>query len=227
MPPRPESAAHDAASKGSLRVARSRAPRRDVAGSRAACFVAAAAMVFGSLAGPAPAHAQVGLGAERYEVTITPPKRPGSEAAADEAAAPSAGAVPEPESAPVPNDVLGGEGAPAQTEPAAAAPDARPAAVPPAAAASATARVDPNLPRRTLQVGAYRQRKSAQSMHDELTAAFQDVTVVEVQSGGEALYRVNVGRLPRGAALEDLRRRLVAAGYPAFEVAAPTLPAAD
>jgi cell division protein FtsN len=78
-----------------------------------------------------------------------------------------------------------------------------------------------------LQVGAYRQRSSAIAMRDKLVTAFQDVAIVEVQSGGEALYRVNVGRLPRGAALDEVRRRLIAAGYPAFEVPAPSVPASD
>ena len=74
---------------------------------------------------------------------------------------------------------------------------------------------------RTLQVGAFRARKSAASLHDALAPSFKDVAILEVQSGGEPLYRVNVGRMPHGPALDDLRRRLVAAGHPAFEIAAP------
>src|SRR5438105_4898818 len=41
---------------------------------------------------PHNAAAQTGAGAERYEVTITPPKRPGSESAAPAPGAPAPGA---------------------------------------------------------------------------------------------------------------------------------------
>jgi len=185
-------------------------------------------LAFAIAAWTAPAFAQSGTGAERYEVTITPPKRPGTEAAVDEAATPGASATPQAaRDAANPDEVLGaGE----------AAGDAP--ASPPAAAATApavtrpeptpeTVRAEKNLPLRTLQVGAYRQHKSAVTMRDKLAATFQDVAIVEVQSGGEPLYRVNVGRLPRGAGLDDLRRRLVAAGHPAFDVTAPSVPASD
>lgn len=171
-----------------------------------------------AVAGPAsPAGAQVGLGAERYEVTITPPKRPGTEAPVDaeSGAAPAAGpvaATPPTD----PNNVLGAEPAPT------AATTPRPATAPAAPATNpAPARAAANAPLRTLQVGAFRQQASANELRDVLSANFQDVQVVEVQSGGEPLYRVNVGRLPRGPALDDLKKRLVAAGHPAFEVPAP------
>jgi cell division protein FtsN len=103
-----------------------------------------------------------------------------------------------------------------------------PADAPPAASGSASrsAGEAAKLPQRTLQVGAFRQQKSATNLHEKLAAAFSDVTIVEVQSGGESLYRVIVGRMPHGPALDDLRHRLVAAGYPAFEVPAPP-PAAN
>ncbi|HXC52209.1 MAG TPA: SPOR domain-containing protein [Candidatus Limnocylindrales bacterium] len=172
-----------------------------------------AATVFACAFVPALAAAQTGAGAERYEVTITPPKRPGSE--------PAAAAPVEPA-----ND---GAGAPTAAAPAAAGEAAKQgtATAATANASAAVAPVAPEVPAlpvgplRTLQVGAFRQQKSAVSLHDTLVEAFQDVVVVEAQSGGEPIYRVNVGRLPRGPALDDLKRRLVAAGYPTFEVLAP------
>jgi cell division protein FtsN len=180
-----------------------------------------AALAIASLALSQPVLAQVGLGAERYEVTITPPKRPGSETA-PAATPPGAAAETAPKAAGADTDPVLGAGAPSEAAPSTApAPDAKAGAVSPNATASAEARVNPNLPQRTLQVGAFRQRKSAESMRDKLAATFADVVIVEIQSGGEALYRVNVGRLPRGPGLDDLRRRLVAAGYPAFDVAVP------
>ncbi len=158
--------------------------------------------------------AQTGAGAERYEVTITPPKRPGSEPASVAPAEPA----------------TDGASAPAPVAPAPAGEAAKQGGAPTATANAGAATVAPAVPEipalpvgplRTLQVGAFRQQKSAVSLHDTLVEAFQDVVVVEAQSGGEPIYRVNVGRLPRGPALDDLKRRLVAAGYPTFEVLAP------
>lgn len=182
----------------------------------------AAAVVAG---GARDASAQGGSGAERYEVTITPPKRPGSEPAAvaapgDAASAPAdaaAHAAPAAESgaaAAKGSDAARGDGH------AGAAATATPTAAPAPRAAA-------NAPMHTLQVGAFRQRKSATTLRDALAASFQDVSIVEVQSGGEPLFRVNVGNLPHGPALDELRRKVVAAGYAAFEVAAPTAPAAN
>ena len=62
--------------------------------------------------------------------------------------------------------------------------------------------------------------KSATALRQEL-AGFPDVQVSEVSSGGEPLFRVTVGRLPKGKALDELKRRLSAAGHPVFEIAAP------
>jgi len=175
-----------------------------------------------------PAAAQVGLGAERYEVTITPPKRPGTEAPVDAEAgqaesAPAAGpaaSVPPTD----PDNVLGA---------APAAPLAAPRSTATAPAPSAATAADPstvrpatNAPLRTLQVGAFRQQERAADLRDGLSSNFQEVQVVEVMSGGEPLYRVVVGRQPRGPALDDLKRRLTAAGHPAFEIPAPSASAA-
>jgi cell division protein FtsN len=195
------------------------APRLRLRGATAMSVLAAL------VAAPPVALAQVGLGAERYEVTISPPKRPGSEGveatgeAAPEgtgegSASPSASAPPTD-----PDQVLGGaEAVPPPATPGAAVSSA---AAPPAVSDAATARTAPAGPLRMLQVGAFRLKKSAGELRDALASEFPDVAIVEVQSGGEPLYRVNVGRLPRGPALDDLKRRLVAAGHPAFEVAAP------
>lgn len=73
---------------------------------------------------------------------------------------------------------------------------------------------------KTMQVGAFREYDRADSLRETLAASFQDVIIVTVQSGGEPLYRVNVGRFPHGPELDAVRRRLVSAGFPAFEVAA-------
>ena len=136
-------------------------------------------------------------GADHYEVTIAPPPRPGKEPAAQPPTPPPADADDGADASPAP-------GAPTATAPA------------PAAAASQAAK--PVGPLRSLQVGAYRQRRSAEAMSEKLGDAFGDVQLVEVDSGGEKLYRVRVGRLPAGPALNDLKSRLLAAGYPAFEV---------
>jgi len=192
-----------------------------------------AAACCASLASAPVALAQVGLGAERYEVTITPPKRPGSQTppepatprspgtdAAPGAAAPhdsSTGAPPEAAQPPASSAAVTAPGNAAQGDSATARSVTEPAA----------ARTATDAPPHTLQVGAFRQRKSALSLRDALAASFQDVTIVEVQSGGEPLYRVTVGRLPHGAALDELRRRLVATGHPAFEIVAPPASAAD
>jgi len=164
-------------------------------------------------------------GEQRYEVTIAPPHRPGTPmpkssvdkdeddtgAVEDETAPEDSGA----ESV-APNEA-GVADTPAQSAPASAAGDK------PAATASAKANVSktPAAPRTALQVGAYRQRASAEKLRETLSASFSDVTIVETTSGGEPLYRVRVGRIPRGPAVDDTKRRLLAAGYTAFEVALP------
>lgn len=179
--------------------------------------VATATLVVGATAGDA--LAQGGPGAERYEVTITPPKRadsdagdettappPGAAEAAAAAALSPATAAPAAKAAPSTDNVLGATEA------------ARPAAPP------STALASPNAPLRTLQVGAFRQQASAEALRDQLAPTFQDVAIVEISSGGEPLYRVNVGRLPKGPELAALRKRLADAGFPAFDVPMPKTP---
>lgn len=168
------------------------------------------------------ALAQAGAGAESYEVTISPPKRPGSAPAAD-AAVPAAGATGAEAAVSAGED---GAGTPASTAPAAGAPAAGTAA--PAASVTRVAPVaKPSGPPRTLQVAAFRQHERAESLRDELAESFSDVAILEVSSGGEPLYRVNVGRLPKGAELDELKKRLAASGFPSFDVAAPPAKAAN
>jgi cell division protein FtsN len=211
---RPDAAFHGAAS-GFASVSQAPGARR-LPIVRA---LAATALTVATCMPAAPAFAQAGAGAERYEVTITPPRRPGSEPAADAAGVPPAGGeAASPPASGEPAAAASGTAAPvAGSQPAAAAP--LPASDP------ATARATANLPLRTLQVGAYRQRSRAEQLQDALSPTFDNVDIVEVQSGGEPLYRVNVGRAPRGPALEDLKKRLAAAGFPAFEVLVPAAPA--
>jgi len=145
-------------------------------------------------------------GADHYEVTIAPPPRPGSAPLDPAASSPGS-----PSSAP-------------SSSPSASKDGARDKVSQPAAGEPASARTPepsapvPAGPLRSLQVGAYRQRRSADQMQEKLGDAFGEVQVVEVESGGEKLYRVRVGKLPAGPALTDLKSRLLAAGYPAFEV---------
>lgn len=166
-------------------------------------------------------------GVQHYEVTIAPPHRPGTEVPE-----PAAAEGVEPESEPPAAGAAPATSAPAPVHPAPAAPGtaasgmaapttggaATESSAPPAAAAKAGD--ESRGPRLSLQVGAYRQRPSAEKLRDTLSASFRDVAVIDTTSGGEPLYRVRVGRLPKGAALEEMKRRLLAAGYPAFEVPA-------
>jgi hypothetical protein len=155
-----------------------------------------------ALLAPLPSGAQ---GTDHYEVTIAPPTRPGKQPAAPPptlpaSSAPEAAAAPEAKAA-APSDLS-------------QQPTAQQATAEPAASAAA----QPTGPLRSLQVGAYRQRRSAEQMSEKLGDAFGEVQVIEVDSGGEKLYRVRVGRMPAGPALSELKSRLLAAGYPAFEV---------
>lgn len=178
----------------------------------------------------APSLAQIGLGAERYEVTITPPKRPGTEAPVDAEGtadpAPAATAPPETGEAVPAADTASREAAAPSGSAAPAAPAIAAASGAPLPKAPAAAKPASDLPQKTLQVGAFRHKDSAADLREALVAGFQDVSIVEVESGGEPLYRVIVGKQPHGPSLDDLKRRLAAAGHPAFEVPAPPASAA-
>ncbi|MBI5504576.1 MAG: SPOR domain-containing protein [Deltaproteobacteria bacterium] len=184
--------------------------------------IAAAALLvttFGEVAAAAAQREPKGA-EQRYEVTIAPPHRPGSSVAqpadANDDETPGAAPKQNADSAPAANAAESGAPAAVAGEPS----QAGQAEGSTAAAAAATATAKAEGPRLTLQVGAYRQRRSAEQLRDKLAASFRDVAIVDATSGGEPLYRVRVGRLPKGPALEDMKRRLLAAGYPAFEIAA-------
>ncbi len=156
---------------------------------------------------------------QRYEVTIAPPRRPGSENtqavdSIDDAAdaAQDQEQVPHKDAAQSPSAAHPKQSA----ERAARLPAAARSETPSTAASANTA----EGPRMALQVGAYRQRRSAEQLKETLGASFRDVIIIDTTSGGEALYRVHVARLPKGPVLDDIKRRLLAAGYPAFEVPA-------
>jgi len=162
-------------------------------------------------------------------VTITPPKRPGTEqpvvegpSAGNGAGAPE-GAADDPDAEAATNraapassgaDSGGTKHAPAAIDAGSAA--AVSAVQPPTASASV-----PVGPPHSLQVGAFRRQRSADDLQRKLAANFPDVVVVEVLSGGDPLYRVYVGRVARGPQLDALKRELLAAGHASFEVAAP------
>jgi len=76
-------------------------------------------------------------------------------------------------------------------------------------------------PRVALQVGAFRDRASADALKDKLTHQFQDVYVSEVNSGGDALYRVRVGKFRNPDDSTPMREKLQAAGYASFRVNEP------
>jgi len=184
-------------------------------------------VVIGALLGGSAerALAQAGAGAQRYEVTITPPKRTGSEQPAEnQPGADETGDAPQE----APDNAGAADAAgPARsgTNGAAAAPDGSEAGSGVAAVAPPSMQpvAVPAGPPRSLQVGAFRTRRLADDLQRKLAAACPDVVVVEVLSGGEPLYRVHVGRIARGPQLDALKRDLLAAGHASFEVPAPSV----
>ncbi len=88
----------------------------------------------------------------------------------------------------------------------------------PVASAAAVATARATGPRMGFQVGAFREQRAAEDLRDKLAATFEDVYLSEVRSGGEPLYRVRVGRVTENDEAASLRKRLIAAGYPAFPV---------
>ena len=74
----------------------------------------------------------------------------------------------------------------------------------------------PGQPVYTLQVGAFRDLKTAVKIRTELLEHFTDIEIVETQSGGESLFRVRVGHTASKEALAVLKRELAKAGYPSF-----------
>ena len=96
----------------------------------------------------------------------------------------------------------------------------------PPATDTATARVTPQPEdesgaRISLQVGAFRERSSADSLRDKLAQQFKDVYVSTIHSGGEPLYRVRVGKFKAPEDTLTIKDRLQAAGYASFRVSEP------
>ncbi|MCG8672385.1 MAG: SPOR domain-containing protein, partial [Pseudomonadales bacterium] len=73
----------------------------------------------------------------------------------------------------------------------------------------------------SLQVGAFREIASAIELKTKLLRSFDDVYVSRIESGGEPLYRVRVGRFADRDASMSTKVRLQAAGHPSFTVRGP------
>ena len=70
----------------------------------------------------------------------------------------------------------------------------------------------------SLQVGAFRELKSAADLRARLQERFSDVFISTVESGGEPLYRVRVGHFRSEAESETTKSSLQAAGFASFRV---------
>jgi type II secretory pathway predicted ATPase ExeA len=75
-------------------------------------------------------------------------------------------------------------------------------------------------PAESLQVGAFRELRSAADMKARLQKHFDDVYISTVESGGEPLYRVRVGRFRSNGDTLHMMQLLQAAGYASFRVKA-------
>jgi type II secretory pathway predicted ATPase ExeA/cell division protein FtsN len=69
-----------------------------------------------------------------------------------------------------------------------------------------------------LQVGAFRELRSAVDLKGRLARSFSDVYVSTVESGGTPLYRIRVGNFGTPEQTLPLKMQLQAAGYPSFRV---------
>lgn len=72
----------------------------------------------------------------------------------------------------------------------------------------------------SLQVGAFRELKSAADLRARLQKDFPDVYISTIDSGGEALYRVRVGHFTDEAAADRTKAALQSAGFASFRVTA-------
>ncbi|MEE8311673.1 MAG: AAA family ATPase [Candidatus Binatia bacterium] len=79
----------------------------------------------------------------------------------------------------------------------------------------------PSGPYVALQVGAFREMRSATNLKKKLSKSFNDVYVSTIDSGGEPLHRVRVGRFRTPEESMPLRQRLQTMGYPSFRVSEP------
>jgi cell division septation protein DedD len=79
----------------------------------------------------------------------------------------------------------------------------------------------PSGPYVALQVGAFRETHSAARLKKKLSKSFNDVYISTIDSGGEPLHRVRVGRFRTPEETLPLRQRLQTMGYPSFRVTEP------
>jgi type II secretory pathway predicted ATPase ExeA len=99
-----------------------------------------------------------------------------------------------------------------------------PLGAPPAAAKPVTVTAPPPLPIKpsaaaiSLQVGAFRELKSAADLRARLQEKFSEVFISTVDSGGEPLYRVRVGHFRSDAESDTTKSSLQASGFASFRV---------
>ncbi len=96
----------------------------------------------------------------------------------------------------------------------------RPAPTPRPATTTASAKLPPAAPgtHYALQVGAFRELRSAVDLKGRLARSFSNVYVSTVESGGTPLYRIRVGNFVNAEQTLPLKMQLQAAGYPSFRV---------
>jgi general secretion pathway protein A len=87
--------------------------------------------------------------------------------------------------------------------------------------ATPVAESPPSGPYVALQVGAFREMRSAISLKKKLSKSFNDVYISTIDSGGEPLHRVRAGRFQTPEESMPLRQRLQTMGYPSFRVTEP------
>jgi type II secretory pathway predicted ATPase ExeA/cell division protein FtsN len=156
-----------------------------------------------------------------YEVQIQPPMRPASDTsgqatpAADSAAASSPTAT---TSIQKTMSAVNANGSSSKTAGPGAAAGTNGKAPPQATASAGRAPVAPGS-RFALQVGAFRELRSAVALKGRLAGSFAGVYVSTVESGGVPLYRVRVGNFATPEETLPLKMQLQASGHPSFRVA--------
>jgi len=156
-----------------------------------------------------------------YDTEIAPPPRrtaPGSAATPSPPPLPMGGPPRKMEDSAVPMYFPGGmpkdvPALPSATPPAAGStpsPTSSAVAPPPAAV-----KVGKGV---SLQVGAFRELKSAHELRNRLQGNFADVHISTTDSGGEPLYRVRVGHFGTEDDATRMKESLQAAGFAAFRV---------
>jgi cell division septation protein DedD len=169
---------------------------------------------------------------ERYDVTITPPVRPGSEPLAslgsDKMGDMMDPAASDPNASPQARHSIDGGWSTEKARPTQSKPASTPqgskgtkAGASAAAVAATPVRAVYASARPAMQVGAYRQAASAEKLKQKLLKSFDDVYVTQVVSGGEPLYRVRVGLGSSHDDLTQLKTNLAKGGYSCFPVSEP------